>query len=64
MPIVVYVGKHDNIEKAIKRLTKTITKEGVLTSYKNKLFFEKPSMRARKNKKRAISRIVKDARDN
>lgn len=53
MPVV-YVRKGEPIEKAIKRMTKIITKEGILRSVKERRFYTKPSEVRRKDRKRAV----------
>ncbi len=61
MPIV-QVRSDEPVEKAIKRLTKIVTKEGILQSVKQRRFYEKPSEKKRKAKGRAIKKREKERR--
>ena len=57
---VVQVRGDEPVEKAIKRLTKLVTKEGILQSVKQRRFYEKPSEKKRKAKERAIKKREKE----
>ena len=59
MPIVI-VKKDEPIERALKRLTKIVTKEGILQAVKMRRFFEKPCQVRRKAEARAMKRKEKD----
>jgi ribosomal protein S21 len=55
MSVTIYVGKNCNVDKAIKKLEKIMNKEGILSAYKQKLFFEKPcALKRRKEKKNLL----------
>lgn len=59
MPVVI-VKKDEPIERALKRLTKIVTKEGILQAVKMRRFFEKPCQARRKAEARAMKRKEKD----
>ena len=61
MPVV-QVRNDEPVERAIKRLTKIVTKEGILQSVKQRRFYEKPSEKKRKAKDRAIKKREKERR--
>lgn len=48
----VYVNKDEPIEKAIRRLTKMVSKEGIIQSVKKNRFYEKPSEKKRRARAR------------
>ena len=60
--IVVKVKKGEQIDKAIKRLKKTMDKEGIIKQVRAERYFEKPSERKRKKSARARSRARSLAR--
>lgn len=53
MPIVT-VKNNEPLDKALKRLSKIVTKEGIIQTVKQKRFYEKPSEKKRKAKASAI----------
>lgn len=59
MPIVV-VKKDEPIERALKRLTKIVTKEGIIQAVKQRRFYEKPSEKRRKQAARSSKRKEKE----
>ncbi len=61
MPVV-QIRNDEPVEKALKRLTKMVTKEGILQSVKQRRFYEKPSEKKRKAKARAIKKRDKERR--
>ena len=46
------VRNGESIERAIKRFTKKVKKEGILDVVRDKMYYEKPSIRKRREKKR------------
>jgi len=59
MPVVI-VRKDEPIERALKRLSKLVTKEGIIQAVKQRRFYEKPSEKKRKAKARAMKKKDKD----
>jgi small subunit ribosomal protein S21 len=59
MPVVI-VRKDEPIERALKRLSKLVTKEGIIQAVKQRRFYEKPSERKRKAKARAMKKRDKE----
>ena len=57
---VVQVRKDEPIDRALKRLTKMVTKEGILQTVKQLRFYEKPSEQKRKAKTRAVKRKIRE----
>ena len=39
----IYVGNNENLENALRRFKRQIEKGGILSDFKKKEFFEKPS---------------------
>jgi ribosomal protein S21 len=60
--IIVKVKKGEQIEKAIKRLKKSMDKEGIIKQIRAERYFEKPSEHKRKKSARARSRARSLAR--
>jgi len=60
--ITIKVKKGEQIEKAIKRLKKSMDKEGIIKQIRAERYFEKPSERKRKKSARARSRARSLAR--
>ncbi|EKD28340.1 MAG: hypothetical protein ACD_79C00334G0005 [uncultured bacterium] len=58
MPVVV-VRKDESIDKALKRLSKIVTKEGIIQAVKQRRFYEKPSEKKRKSRARAVKKKTK-----
>ena len=46
------VRRDENIERAIKRFSKKVKKEGILDIVRDKMYYEKPSTIKRREKKR------------
>ena len=46
------VRRDENIERAIKRFTKKVKKEGILDIVRDRMYYEKPSTAKRREKKR------------
>jgi len=44
--------RDENIERAIKRFTKKVKKEGILDIVRDRMYYEKPSTTKRREKKR------------
>ena len=62
----IYVGNNENLENALRRFKRQIEKGGVLSDFKKKEFFEKPSeikkkklfaAKKRQNKKNRTEKI-------
>jgi len=56
---VVYVKEDEPFEKALKRFKKIIEKEGVLTEYKRREYYEKPSVKRKRKQRAARKRLIK-----
>jgi small subunit ribosomal protein S21 len=58
MPVVI-IHKDEPFEKALRRLKKLVTKEGIIQAIKDHRYYEKPSVknRKRRNKRPAMPRI-------
>ncbi|MDD3626051.1 MAG: 30S ribosomal protein S21 [bacterium] len=54
--IQVRIEKGDDLEKALKKLKRKMGKEGIMTSLKNKRYYEKPSVVKRRKKAKAERR--------
>jgi small subunit ribosomal protein S21 len=54
--IVINIKENESIDKALKRFKKKFEKTGVLKQLRSRNFFEKPSVRKRNVKLRAIYR--------
>lgn len=54
--IIINVKENESIDKALKRFKKKFEKTGVLRELRSRTFFEKPSVRKRTTKLRAIYR--------
>lgn len=48
-----------DFEKALKKFKKIIEKEGILTEYKRKEFYEKPSVKRKRKERAARKRLIK-----
>ena len=51
--VEVKVGKNESVERALKRLSKQVDREGVLKTVRAKRAYEKPSVKRQKRKKKA-----------
>jgi len=49
----VEVGQNESLEKALKRFKKKLQKEGILKQYRDRKFYEKPSIKRRRKIKEA-----------
>jgi len=61
MPIV-DVRQGEPIDKAIRRLSKIVSKEGIIQTVKRNQYYEKPSTKKRREKIRVIKKIQKELR--
>ena len=52
----------DNVSRAISQLKRLMAREGVLKELKNRLFYEKPSIKDKRKRREAERRRRKDAR--
>ncbi|MGB9766257.1 MAG: 30S ribosomal protein S21 [Sulfurihydrogenibium sp.] len=48
-----------DFEKALKKFKKIVEKEGILTEYKRKEFYEKPSVKRKRKERAARKRLIK-----
>jgi small subunit ribosomal protein S21 len=55
--------KHDNVERALKKLRKKVDDDGRIKEYRDRQEFQKPSVKKKIEKKRAIKRHEKKLRD-
>jgi small subunit ribosomal protein S21 len=55
--------KYDNVERALKKLRKKVDEDGRIKEYGLRQEFQKPSMKKKLEKKRAIKRHEKKLRD-
>ena len=53
MAIVIKLKKAESVERALKRLKKSLDKEGLLKKLRNDRYFEKPCVKARKKSQNA-----------
>ena len=51
--VEVKVGKSESLERALKRLSKQVDREGVLKSARERRAYEKPSVKRQRRKKKA-----------
>jgi|TARA_R110000824_G_scaffold82815_3_gene207625 small subunit ribosomal protein S21 len=58
--LVVYPRRNENIERVIKRFNKKVKKLGIISEYREKQRFEKPSDKKRRAKKRSDRRRAKE----
>ncbi len=56
---VVHVKEDEPFEKALKRFKKIIEKEGILTEYKRREYYEKPSVKRKRKQRAARKRLIK-----
>ena len=49
----VKLGKNESVDRAMKRLGKLIDREGTLKKVREKRYYEKPSVKNRRRKKKA-----------
>lgn len=55
--------KHDNVERALRKLRKKVDEDGRIKEFGLRQEFQKPSMKKKIDKKRAIKRHEKRLRD-
>lgn len=53
MAIAVQVKKGETLDRALRRLKKTLDREGVLKDVRDRRYFEKPSVKRRRKEKAA-----------
>jgi len=49
----VFARRNESAEQLIKRFSRKVRKEGIIEQYKEKMYYEKPSDKRRRIKKRA-----------
>jgi len=60
MPIEIKIRKNEPVDRAIRRLKKTLDREGVIKDVRAKRYYEKPSeVRRRKEKVAAFSAMLR-----
>jgi len=60
MPIEIKIRKNEPVDRAIRRLKKTLDREGVIKDIRAKRYYEKPSeIRRRKEKVAAFSAMLR-----
>ena len=60
MPIEIKIRKNEPVDRAIRRLKKTLDREGVIKDIRAKRYYEKPSeVRRRKEKVAAFSAMLR-----
>ena len=65
MSVSVKVRREEHgLDKALRKLKRIMDDAGVLKELKDRRYFEKPSVKRRKKKARALSRARKEAADN
>ena len=57
MAIVLKLKKGETVERGLKRLKKTLDKEGLLKTLRDQRYFEKPCVKARKKSQNARRRM-------
>ena len=62
--ITVNVKENESIDKALKRFKKKFEKAGVLKELRSRTFYEKPSIKKRTEKLRAVYRQKMYAKEN
>ncbi len=55
----VYVKDDESFEKALKKFKKICEKEGILTEFKRREFYEKPSVKRKRKQRAARKRLIK-----
>ena len=58
--VAVTLRKREHIDKALRRLKRSMDKEGVLTEVKDRQYFQKPGDKKRKKSARAQARRRKE----
>lgn len=61
----VYIDENESIESALRRFNKKVQNDGILTEFRRRQFFEKPSVvrkKKRATKKRKSARTPRSAR--
>jgi len=51
--VEIKVGKNESLERALKRLSKQVDREGVLKSVRERRAYEKPSVKRQRRKNKA-----------
>ena len=54
------IVRNNNVEKALRVLKKKIKKEGLMTEFRDRLYYINPSETRRLAKKRGIKRVAKE----
>jgi small subunit ribosomal protein S21 len=57
------VGKHEPIDKALRKFKTKVRREGIIDEIKKREFYEKPSQRRRKRKAKAVQREQRRRRE-
>ena len=57
MSIRVQLRDHEPIDKALRRLKRLCSKEGIQTGFRGRKFYEKPSERRRRKQKERLKTI-------
>lgn len=57
---VVYVGKDESLEHAIKRFRKKVDAEGILIEYRNRMYYKSKGVKKREKAKAGRSRQLKE----
>lgn len=60
----VHVGKGGSVDKALQKLKKQMMREGTIKEVRDRRFYEKPSAKKYKQKKRALLTAKIEAREN
>ncbi len=60
----VYVGKGGSVDKALQKLKKKMMREGTIREVRDRRFYEKPSTKKYKQKRRALLTAKIEAREN
>ena len=56
------ISKDEPIEKALRRLKKIVTKEGIIQSIKEHRFYEKPSDKKRRKKSKFLRKLKRNVK--
>jgi small subunit ribosomal protein S21 len=60
----VYVGKGGSVDRALQKLKKKMMREGTIREARDRRFYEKPSTKKYKQKRRALLTAKIEAREN
>jgi len=58
----VEVHQNESLERALKRFKRKLQREGVLREYRNRKFYEKPSVKKRRKIKEAAKKTARSRR--